>query len=64
MTMRIALFFIIFFASATAFGQTQIGMIKDPKWNLVAAYDNKFKNTINLSDNSMACTTSLFPVPT
>lgn len=54
MTTRIALFLIIFFASITAFGQTQMGIIKDPQWNLVAAYNSKFKNTINLSDNSLA----------
>ncbi|WEK17689.1 MAG: hypothetical protein P0Y49_12870 [Candidatus Pedobacter colombiensis] len=54
MTTRIAFLLIAFFACNTTFGQSQIGIIKDPQWNLVAAYDSKFKNTINLSDNSLA----------
>lgn len=54
MNSRTALLFIAFFAYFKSVGQTQVGIIKDPQWNIVAAYDTKFKNTINLSDNSLA----------
>lgn len=54
MTSRIALLLIAFFTCFKSVGQTQVGLIKDPQWNLVNAYNNKFKNTINLSDNSLA----------
>jgi hypothetical protein len=54
MTTRIMLLLTALLACTVALGQTQVGIIKDPQWNLVAAYNNKFKNTINLSDNSLA----------
>lgn len=54
MTSRIALLLLALCVCANTFGQKQIGIIKDPQWNLVSAYNNKFKNTVNLSNNSLA----------
>ncbi len=48
------LFFIAFFACINAIAQTQIGIIKSPQWNLIASYDSKFGNTLELSNNSLA----------
>lgn len=54
MTSRIALLLLALCVYATAFGQKQIGIIKDPQWNFSGGYSNKFSNTVNLSDNSSA----------
>jgi hypothetical protein len=54
MTTKIMLLLTALFTYTVTMGQTQVGIIKDPQWNLIASYDNKFGNTLNLSDNSMA----------
>lgn len=54
MTFRVTFFSFAFLWCITAIGQTQVGIIKDPQWNLLASYDSKFGNTLALSNNSMA----------
>ncbi|WP_316818071.1 hypothetical protein [Pedobacter nyackensis] len=54
MTSRIALLLLALCVYTTSFGQNQIGIIKDPQWNLLASYDSRFGNTLSLSNNSMA----------
>jgi hypothetical protein len=59
MTSRIMLLLTALLAYNVTFGQTQVGIIKDPEWKLIASYDSKFGNTLNLSDNSMAMIVSI-----
>lgn len=59
MTTRIMLLLTALLAYTVTLGQTQVGIIKDPQWNLMASYDSKFGGTLSLPDHSLAMIVSV-----
>lgn len=59
-TTLFVLFLFLFYSKVS--GQTQTGLIKDPAYTVLAAYDSKYGSSVNLPDNSTAMIVSMSKV--
>lgn len=51
---KITLFILALFYAFTGISQTQIGILKDPKWKIMSAYDSKYGTILSLSNQTKA----------